>query len=363
MKKHKGRSSLPRVRVMFDVTYCHRQDGTGRYTREMLRCLQNDPDLEVFTTAAPRVERLAPSLRVPFNGLLHLLWSQGWIPVASVLRNAHIVHTMTIAPWFAPRPTIVTLHDALDFQRPLLPSRLWSAYVRTIGGIGARRADAVVTVSAPASDEIVESFRIPAEKMHAIWNATNLHDVEPLAVEAVGPNRYVLFVGDDSTRKNLVTAIAAFETLRESRPNTSLVVTGSVRAELAEERPWLKVLAGVSDRQLAWLYRYAEALILPSRHEGFGLPLIEALTFGTPVVASAIPALLEIGGEVVRYVPPDDADGFARELEAILRDPLKAREAASAEVFAVRDLTWERAADQLVNVYLATLRSRLGVGG
>ncbi|CAN5322573.1 glycosyltransferase family 1 protein [soil metagenome] len=362
MDNRQTRPTLPRIRVLFDTTYAHRQDGTGRYTREMLRCLQKDRDLHVLATRAPRIERLHRSARAPVNGAAHFLWSQIWLPVLSRLRNVHIVHTMMIAPRFSPVPTVVTIHDALDFHPRYSPSRLWSTYVRTIGGLGARHADAVVTVSYAAAWDITQHFRVPADVIRVISNASNLHETPPIAIPSIGDRRFFLFVGNDSTRKNLSVAIAALEKLRLNASGVELVVTGSIASDLADGRHWLHTLGGISDPELVWLYQNAVALILPSHYEGFGLPLLEALTFHTPIVASSIPALLEVGGKTVRYVAADDPASFAKELQVILGDPHSARAQASAAVDP-HDTTWERASDELVGVYLEVLCSHWGVAG
>lgn len=358
METERASAKLPQVRVLFDATYAHRQDGTGRYTREILRCLKQDPDLKVLVMRARRVEHLPCSIRAPMNGLLHLWYSQVWLPLTALFTQAHIVHTMTMAPWFAPCPVVVTIHDALDFQPRYLPSRLWSTYVRTVGAIGARRADAIVTVSEPAATEIARHFRVSPGRIHVIWNASRLHQLEPLRPGGVMPDRYVLFVGNDTVRKNLSTALAAIELLRQRLPEIELLVAGSVNDDHSD-RPWVTALGGVSDRELVWLYENAVALIVPSRHEGFGLPLFEALTFGTPVVASDIPALRHIGGNAARYVALDDAAGFARELEAIARDPQAARQISADDPSDGSEHTWERAAAQLVDVYLTTITTGL----
>jgi glycosyltransferase involved in cell wall biosynthesis len=109
-----------------------------------------------------------------------------------------------------------------------------------------------------------------------------------------------------------------------------LVVVGQLPEHLRRNRPWLEPVQGLEDSELAWLYRNAAAVIVPSRHEGFGLPVVEALSLGAPVVASDIPALREVGGRAARFAPPDAPDVFAAQLRIILDHPLAEREHIAA---------------------------------
>lgn len=341
---------LPRVRVLFDATYAARIDGTGRHTRETLRALRQDPDLVVLALRAPRTRLGLRPLRVAVNGLLHVIFSQIWLPIIASVRSAHIVHTMAVAPWFCRAPVVVTIHDALDFHPDFRPSRIWSLYVRTIGLIGARRADAIVTVSQTSALEIQRHYRVRAGRIHVIPNAFSLSGIEAQQPRHVSPGQYILFVGSDSARKNLGTAIAAVEQLRRTCPDIQLIVTGAAPSG----RDWVIGLGRVSDAELVWLYRNAAAVIVPSRYEGFSLPVLEALALGAPVVASDIPAHREIAGNVVRFADPDDPAAFARHLEAILTDNQRISGLKPAE-------TWESTAARLVDLYLTLVNQRLGV--
>lgn len=342
-----------RIRVLFDATYLDRQDGTGRYTREVLRALRCQPDLDVLTRRAPRLERLPRVLRVPVNGALHAGFIQLGLPLLANIHKAHVVHTMAVAPWFCPAPVVVTIHDALDFYSRYRPSRLWSAYVRTFGTLGARRAAAVVTVSAFSAGEVMRHFRVPRWKVHVVPNATRLDAVQPEEPAGLPRTRYVLFVGSADRRKGLGVAVDALELAREKIPELHLVVTGRAASSRAPAQTWLHELGGVSDTELVWLYRNAAAVIVPSRYEGFSLPLHEALSFGTPVVASDIPAHRRISGDHVMLVDVDDVHGFARSLITTIERGCPERVADTPVA------GWDESATLLAKLYRGLVEDRL----
>lgn len=334
-----------RIRVLFDATYLNRQDGTGRYTREVLRALRHRPELDVLARNAPRLERLPRAIRAPLNGVLHAGFIQIGIPLLANIHRAHVVHTMAVAPWFCRVPVVVTIHDALDFYSRYRPSGIWSAYVRTLGAVGARRSAAVVTISAFSAGEVVRHFRISRTKVHVVPNATSLGAVQPEKPAGVPERPYVLFVGSEDRRKGLDIAIEAVRLAREQFPALNLVVTGRAQTSVHD---WLIVFGGVSDAGLVWLYRNAAALIVPSRYEGFSLPLHEALSFGAPVVASDIPAHRQIGGDRGLLAAVDDVEGFARRLTTAIERGSTPRIHSKCTIAG-----WHTSAGLLANLYLA----------
>jgi glycosyltransferase involved in cell wall biosynthesis len=193
------------------------------------------------------------------------------------------------------------------------------------------------------------------ERLHVVPYGNALTDVRERAVANIDRSRtYVLAIAAANRRKNAETAIGATELARGAGADLDLVLLGTLPASLAANRPWLHVLEAVDDAELVWLYRHAAAVLVPSRHEGFGLPVIEALALGTPVVASAIPALLEVG-DGVRFADPEDPASFAAQLTQVLADVADevdrlrpARERASA-------MTWDATAAGTLALYAALL--------
>jgi glycosyltransferase involved in cell wall biosynthesis len=352
-------ASSPRpIRVAVESTYAGNRDGTGRYLSILIRELRRREDVELALFQAPRVNRLPRALRLPINGLLHIVTLQLFFPFWAWRRRIDIVHTSMVAPLLAPCPVVVTLHDGLDFIRRWRPSMIWSSYVRTIGVLASRRAAAVITVSQAAAAEVVDSFEIDAGKLHVVWNCADLMDYPArLPAELAVGDAYFMLVGSYSRRKNIETAIAAVELMRADGRPLRLVVVGTVPPRLRHERSWLATVHNVDDGGLAWLYRHAAAVIVPSRHEGFGLPVVEALSLGTPVVASDIPALREVGGRATRFAPADAPAAFAEQLEAILADPAAERTRIAATATPASIPTPAQTVAAIVQIYQEVLSS------
>jgi glycosyltransferase involved in cell wall biosynthesis len=338
------------------MTYAETPDGTGRYVSSLARELGQREDIELLAFRAPRVEWLPRPLRLPLNGLAHLCWTQCVLPVWLWRRRVDVMHANTAGPLHAPCPVVVTIHDGLDYYPDLRPSKAWSAYVRTLGARAARRSQAVVTGTHASAAEVSACYGIPLERIHVTPYGNAFAQVSAPNLGGEHPAEYVLMVASASRRKNVETALAAMQLLRDAGRETRFVLVGSLPATMSPAT-WLRLLPAVSDGELALLYARAGAVLVPSRHEGYGLPVIEALSFGAPVVASDIPALREVGGSAARYAPSEDAAAFARELAEVLDDPRAARALAASGQQRARQLTWAQTAAQTSAVYQHVLTS------
>ena len=161
---------------------------------------------------------------------------------------------------------------------------------------------------------------------------------------------FVLMVGAADRRKTIGTGLRAVGMLRDGGVEVAAVVVGSAPVEFADAG-WVRAATNVTDDELAWLYGHALAVLVPSRHEGYGLPVVEALAFGTPVVASDLPALREVGGEAARYAPAGNAAAFARELVRIVDQPDAARQRVGQGADTARALTWNATVRATIAVY------------
>jgi glycosyltransferase involved in cell wall biosynthesis len=253
---------------------------------------------------------------------------------------AHFQHA--VPPW-SPCPTVVTIHD-LSFEHGVwaMP-RLDRLIFRRFVPLSARRATRVLAVSERTKADLLDLYRIPAAKIAVI----------PHGVDAAfspgerAAGAYLLFVGAIQERKN---PLAAAEAAAEV--GLPLVVAGPIRdGRLAREleRRGADLRGYVERAALAELYRGAAALVLPSRYEGFGLPVLEAMASGTPVVAEPDPALREVAGEAAVYAGPD---GLAAAIRTALADRDR-RMAAGLQ--RARTFTWEETARRTVAAYREAL--------
>jgi glycosyltransferase involved in cell wall biosynthesis len=238
---------------------------------------------------------------------------------------------------------VVTLHD-LHFERdPAVMGRLDRLTFRLVVPRSARRADRVLAVSERTKRDAIELYRLPAERI-----AVTPHGVDPAFAPGDGPRGgYLLFVGAIQARKDPLAAVeaaaAAGLPLIAAGPEKEPALAAELRARGADVRGF------VAKAELAELYRGAEALLLPSRYEGFGLPVLEAMASGAPVVCSDEPALREVAGDAAVYAADGDLAGAVRRaLEE--RDRLVAAGLARAAAF-----SWARTAQLTVAAYRKAL--------
>jgi glycosyltransferase involved in cell wall biosynthesis len=286
------------------------------------------------------------------------LWEQAALPLAA--RRARLVLSpANLAPLALGSRNVVVIHDAAALRHPEAYGRLYSAYQRRLLPAIARRAALVLTVSEFSKRELAELLGLPAERIEVVPNGVDERfspaaDAAP-ARERLGLERpYVLAVGTASARKGL--HLLGEASRRLERAGTELVVAGSDRGYLrgGDAVPGRR-LGYVDDALLPGLYAGARALVVPSVHEGFGLPALEAMASGAPVVAAARGALPETCGDAALLVEPEPA-AFAAALERVTSDDALRERLTTAGLERAAGFTWERTArrtDELLGNLLA----------
>jgi glycosyltransferase involved in cell wall biosynthesis len=329
-----------------------RRTGDETYVRNLLRTLPEPAAAAGLDLAAvTRRPELVPDGALPVllparSQELRMAWT-----LPRVLRRlgAALVHTQYALPLRCPCPAVVTIHD-LSFEHGLMGRRDRLVFERVVPR-AARGAARVLTVSERTKRELSELYGVPPERI-----AVTPNGVDPAFGPANGQEGesnsllhapYALAVGAIQERKNQVAALAA---AREA--GLELVVVGPTKDErvAAELRAGGARLEGyVTTERLAELYRGAACLVQSSRHEGFGLPVVEAMASATPVVTVPDPALVEVAGDAAVVVPESElADGIRRAVAE--RDALAAAGLERAHTF-----TWEAAARATVAAYVEAL--------
>jgi alpha-1,3-rhamnosyl/mannosyltransferase len=253
---------------------------------------------------------------------------------------AHFQHALPLA-WHG--PSVVTIHDLHFEHGPAVMGRLDRITFKTVVPRAVRRADHVIAVSEATKRDVVDLYGIPPEKV-----TVTPHGVDPAFApgERAGKG-FVLFVGAVQARKNPLAAVDAAAAvglpLVVAGPEKEPAMADELRARGADVRGW------VDNRELAQLYRDAAALILPSRFEGFGMPVLEAMASGTPVVLSDDAALQEVAGDAGVYAEDGDYG-------AALRRALDDREYWSAAgLERAKGFSWEESARRTADVYRQVL--------
>jgi len=239
-------------------------------------------------------------------------------------------------------PFVVTIHDLIHLHHK---NPLARAYARTMIGRAVRRSRRVITVSSSVRDDIVRVFGHP-EKI-----AVTPNGVDPIFTAAgkKAEGRYFLFVGNDKPHKNVDRLMEAFARVTDAQ----LVLAGG-EFERFRNRDRVVLAGFVPQEELATLYRGAIALVIPSLEEGFGLPALEAMACGAPVITSTAPALIEITGDAALHVDARSIDAIAGAMTRILRDPSSRDLMVERGIDRAKNFTWRRCAELTREIYSAS---------
>lgn len=328
--------------------------GLGTYATELLRALDRHEEENEYFVYAPSYSRV-PELGARFtirrsaavqgSRAAMTMWDMT-LPAMSARRDRpDVLHYLHAAyPVLAPRCPVVI--DVLDAIRWMVPGyRLPLPYDR-LERRAARRADLILTLSEHARSDLPQALGVPAGKLRVTPLGGPPLDPEPCAKEP-----FFLFVGGTEKRKNLSTVLEAFAgidgfELRVVGKNTPSPVHDERR-----EQPGVSWLGFVAEEELADLYRRATALIFPSRYEGFGLPLLEAMARHTPVIAADASSIPEVTRGAAILVEPDDVDGLREAMRRVMTDAALRRELASRGAEVLGGFSWERTASTTLAAY------------
>jgi len=357
-----------RLRVLLNATALPaRPAGAGVYTLELAAALGARNDVSL-TVAAPPGYTIAGAamVRSPEGGAaVRSAWEQLRLPVH--LSDSDVYHAAHFAtPLLATVPRVATVHDLTFYRLPRRYSRAHRWYYRALART-ATRAERMIVPSRAVAGDVVRFLHYPPERIRVVAEAprAGLAPAPPELVRATLADLriespYVLCVGTAEPGKRAVDAVRALAILRERGPGVQLVLAGNagpLTAPLQREAERLGVLdrvsfpGYVSDEALCALYSGAVAVIFPSLYEGFGLPPLEAMACGTPVIASRAQAMQEVLADSALFVPLRDPRAIAEAVEGLLRQPGLRAEWAGRGLERAGQFSWSRAAEETVAVY------------
>ena len=352
--------------------------GVGHYTFELARALARAHPADQFELISPKpfdeyVFEREPIANLSFikgksSAIRGHWWSVG-LPLYAKRAGLDLFHgTNFELPLWNRRRTVLTIHDLSALRYPELHRPRLARRARVRLPLAAKLARAIITPTEAVKREVCSQFRLKAEKVTAIHEAPR-KVFQPLPLDQTVEirkhlgieNDFLLFVGTLEPRKNLLTLLKAFEQiLRHTSWRPQLVVAGGQGWLMDETFSFLKEsglnehlrLTGyLNDQELQALYSSCKAFIYPSLYEGFGLPPLEAMACGAPVIATRIPALQETLADAAILLEPVDVDGLARAIISILENDDRRRELSSSGLEQAAQYSWERAAQLTYEIY------------
>ncbi len=390
------------MRIAVDASSCFNRRGFGRFARELLAALARRSDGFEYLLLVDR-ELRPGDLEEPLASLPRLNAQPGrTVTDAAVAGDARTIGEMlaftraarraaadllfvpavySYFPLWPGTRAVVCFHDAIaeTFPRLVFPDRKSEWFWRAKSWLAARQSTRVMTVSETSRADLARVYRVRPEKIDVVTEGADprfrpCSDRAALATAlrrlGVSDERpWFLFVGGISPHKNLTTLLDAFATLL-ANADAGLVLVGDPKADgfLADAAPLRARIDAdvrlrarvhwtgfVSDDDLVPLYQGARALVLPSLLEGFGLPALEAMSCGTPVVASSTGSLPEVVGDAGRFCPPLDAGALARELVTLLQDDATHAELARRALARAKLFSWERGAELAAACFARTM--------
>jgi glycosyltransferase involved in cell wall biosynthesis len=303
----------------------------------------------------------------PWHPPTNLGWSIVGLPRAAARVRVDVIHAPAYtAPAWSAIPVVLTIHDVSYERHPEWYPYRRDGLRRAFYRLSARGAARVITDSEFSANEITAAYRIPRDRItvaplgvpDGFAPATHASDALPAGVTTP----FLLHVGDLHERRNLPVVVHAMleAQRRPGMPPLSLVLAGIDRgigdrlrsyAREAESPEAVVCLGEVTDAQLVTLYRDAVALVYPSRYEGFGLPVLEAMACGTPVIASRAASMPEVLGDAGVLLDPDDEPGWAEAIARVMTDEWERGRMRKAGLTRAREFTWARTAALTLDVY------------
>ncbi len=295
---------------------------------------------------------------------LRLVLEQVLFPFFSRKYRLDVLHSLGYSgPFFIPCYSIVTIHDLNWYYYPddfwFLARAAW-AFSTTYS---AKFSDMVTTVSYSSKEHLVKILKLPTKKIKVVYSGTPKLE-QPFSRKRLKNLRinkkYLFTVSAAYPHKNLITLLKSFNLLRQRGYKLDLVVAGLGGRAKGQTVSYIndnnldehvKILGWVSDKDLSTLYKYAEVMVFPSLHEGFGIPLVEAFSQGVPVVSSDAFSLKEVGKETALFVSPLDPSDYAEKISNILDDNELKKKLVKKGIKRSKYFSWEKSSRKMLGIY------------
>lgn len=356
----------------------HRRAGLGRYAESLIRAMNElAPDriglfynresgihpiqgLDHLPTRTVRLGYKPWRMLVWLGQLSHIGWDRFFRDTLTFHATEHLLLPLHSVP------TVLTVHDLIFRRFPQYHKPLNRWYLNLTMPLYVKQATAIIAISQATKQDLISAYGVPADKIRVVYEAADPrfkpqaeHEIARVRSKYSLPERYILFVGTIEPRKNLPRLLEAYRKVHRAGLTDALVVVGKrgwlvgdFFRKLEDETLPPVILPGfVSDEDLPALYAGAQALAFPSLFEGFGLPMLEAMACGTPVVASRAGSLPEIGGDAAVYFDPESIEEMAEALERVLTDAELAEHLRRKGLARAKQFSWRKAARETLDIY------------
>lgn len=374
------------TRIGIDVTSALTQGGgIGRYTRELVKAVTSldgqtayqlfsarPPENPPVPNPLPRGKNVSHTPAPLGEKWLYRFWYRlRWpLPVQWITGRLDLFHSpdFVLPPVWGKIPTLLTVHDLSFAHYPQVYTPALLKYLNSVVPWSVQRATHILADSEATKEDLVKLWRTPENKITVLYSGVDNHFApvtdEKLLAEMrqrynLGAEPYILTVGTVQPRKNYQMLIRAFAPIARRQHHNLVIVGGKgwlyddILQEVERQKLTGRVIFTnfVQDEDLSTLYSGATLFALPSLYEGFGLPLLEAMACGVPVVSSQTSSLPEVAGRAAVLLPPHHELAWTETIQHLLDEPLQRAQMVTEGFMQAKQFTWRRSAQQLLGVY------------
>ncbi|MDD5355578.1 MAG: glycosyltransferase family 1 protein [Candidatus Omnitrophica bacterium] len=346
--------------------------GIARYVSNLVKALAAIDSQNKYTVLVQN-DVLSSSVRAPnmvFKrcAIKWLSLEEQWrIPALLRELKPDIFHaTSFVAPVMQPCKTIITIHDLFQLIFPEHFGFIKHIYYRLVIGRAIKNAAHIIAVSESTKKDLISIFKVEPRKITVTYEAaednfrpiTDRDVIDKFRREKRLSDNFMLYVGNHKKHKNITTLLKAFKIFKANDArNHYLVMSGGkdegivAMAQAAGILPWLVFVKVDNDNELSLLYNAAQLFVFPSLYEGFGLPPLEAMACGTPVITANVSSLPEVIGDAGLLIDPLSVSNLARAMGQVLSDRPLAEKMAEKGLARARSFSWVKCAEETKNIY------------